>query len=514
MAETKDRLRVKPVELSGGLILNQDALVQGLKLPGSAIQLVNYEVGLNGGYRRIDGYAKYSAAPVPGAGAMLGVFVFGDGVLAMRGADVYVGSGSSWTKINGATSYAGNASWTACKYSWSEPRIIVADGTNKPAVWNGTTWTVLSAAPANVVAACEHKQLIFLAQKNSAILTGSTPTDETKWDPGLGAFQINVGFPIVAIRPWRGDLYIFGRTHISKLTGSIFAGSSADAALVPVSKDLGCVARDSLQEVGGDLVYLSQDGLRTISGTARIGDVELGSISRPIQSKVKDVAATFSGGFIASCLVRNKSQYRLFTSFSSTPAASAKGIIGGIREGENGTGWEWSETRGILVSCADSAQLSDGTELVVHGAYDGYVYRQENLAATFDGTPITAVFQTPHIPFDDPAMRKNLHRISVFAGLETAPLDLKLSVVYDFGRSTTPQPRDVAIKADLPSATLFDDTASYDASYAYDTLLNPRIDASLTGSGMTASFVFLSRGAGSAHSIKSLSVLYAFGGRK
>ena len=36
-------------------------------------------------------------------------------------------------------------------------------------------------------------------------------------------------------------------------------------------------------------IFLAPDGLRTIAGTARIGDVELGSISRQIQARIDEI---------------------------------------------------------------------------------------------------------------------------------------------------------------------------------------------------------------------------------
>ena len=42
-----------------------------------------------------------------------------------------------------------------------------------------------------------------------------------------------------------------------------------------VTTNVGCIARDSVLEIGGDLMFLAPDGFRPVSGTSRIGDVEL-----------------------------------------------------------------------------------------------------------------------------------------------------------------------------------------------------------------------------------------------
>ena len=60
-----------PVTPSGGLVQNMPALSQGIEAPGSATRLVNFEVSTDGGYRRIDGYNKFSETAVPGTTRVL-----------------------------------------------------------------------------------------------------------------------------------------------------------------------------------------------------------------------------------------------------------------------------------------------------------------------------------------------------------------------------------------------------------------------------------------------------------
>ena len=80
-----------------------------------------------------------------------------------------------------------------------------------------------------------------------------------------------------------------------------------------VTKNIGCVSGNTVQEIGGDLIFLAPDGLRTIAGTARIDDIELSSISRKILPVFRDEVLPFLSSIrFASMVVREKSQYRLF----------------------------------------------------------------------------------------------------------------------------------------------------------------------------------------------------------
>ena len=78
--------------------------------------------------------------------------------------------------------------------------------------------------------------------------------------------------------------------------------------LAEVAKDVGTIAHHSIQELGGDLLFLSKDGFRTIAGTERIGDVELGTVSKQIQKRIADIGYDN----VTAVVIGDKSQYRLF----------------------------------------------------------------------------------------------------------------------------------------------------------------------------------------------------------
>ena len=80
--------------------------------------------------------------------------------------------------------------------------------------------------------------------------------------------------------------------------------------LHPVTRNIGCVNGDTIQEFAGDLIFLGPDGLRTIAGTARIGDVELGTISSNVQSIFNDNLSSASE--FDSVVIPEKTQYRIF----------------------------------------------------------------------------------------------------------------------------------------------------------------------------------------------------------
>ena len=95
-----------------------------------------------------------------------------------------------------------------------------------------------------------------------------------------------------------------------------------------ITKNIGCVNGNTIQEIGGDLIFLAPDGLRTVAGTARIDDIEIGSISRKILPLINTLLSSIAQYTISSMVIRERSQYRLFYHKTGQSKAGQKGIIG------------------------------------------------------------------------------------------------------------------------------------------------------------------------------------------
>ena len=213
----------------------------------------------------------------------------------------------------------------------------------------------------------------------------SAPFAETDFTAANGGGSIKVDTNIVELKVFRDGLFVFGKDKIYRITGS----SIADWKVDPVTRTLGCADGFSVQEIGGDLLFLSPDGLRTIAATARIGDVELGTVSKPIQRRIQDI------GFdnITSAIVRHKSQYRLFYPTTGGSTANSKGILATLKRTEEGVGFEFADLAGMNPSAMDSGFISN-TEYIIEGGFDGYVRRQES-GDTFDGSNVCLLYTSP-----------------------------------------------------------------------------------------------------------------------
>lgn len=511
-----DQLQIFKVSCEGGLNTNRDVLSQGELSPGSATRLINYEPAVTGGYRRISGYNE--AYPgLPGLGKTLGVCVFNginDGILACRRQEytsdyLYYWdiATSAWVAVTvtGSPTMTGVNKVRFTKFNWSAPIVLLTDGVNPAATYDGTTYTQLTHAnaPTNPKYATEFKSHIFLAGDTSDPynLHYSAPLDETDFSPANGAGVINVGFDIIQIKPFRDELYIFGTNNIKKLVGN----SNADFSLLQVTNDLGCLASDSVIELGGDLLFIGPDGLRPVSGTDKIGDVNLETVSKNVQSLFNDVVLNNDLDDLDAVVIRNKSQFRIFFG-----ASDSQGVIGALRQQQNGAiGFEFGQLLGITATCADSGYLGQ-YEYVIHGDLDGKVYRQE-YGNNFDGNEIFSLFQSPFFHFGDPELRKNFLKLSTYLKAE-GNTDIALGIVYDYEDTEVLNPANYDITT--RGAAAYYNEAFYDSGAIFDGNPSPVAKTSFSGSGTSIAVKYVTNDTNASHAIQGFVLLFGYGDRR
>jgi len=462
------------VRLGGGLVLDRDTFSIP---PGAATQLQNFEPDIKGGYRRINGFTKYDTNQLGGStGTVLGVALYKDQVIAAKGTAVYKGSGSGWTSIDTGRTSAGRYEFEVFNFNNTE-KIVWADSQNAPSVYDNSSVNDISHASvsgASLVAV--FKNHVFFAGMSGTPqeMVFSSPFDEDDFSAANGAGSIRVDSTIKKLKVFRERLFVFCEDQIYMIQGA----SQADFALQPVTRSIGCLDGYSVQEIGGDLIYLAPDGLRTIAGTERIADVELGTVSKQVQQRIEDIGLER----VSSLVIREKSQYRLFFPEDAQTETASKGLIGVIKAGiEGGVGWEYADLKGIKPACCASGFVS-GTETVIHGGYDGYVYKQES-GDDFDGTSIQAIYDSPAHFMGDAGIRKNMQRI-VWNYDNEGVVDSTFRIRYDFNSSETAQPTPYDLVT-AGSAAIYGLTASTYGTAVYGSSGTPLVRQTVEGGGFT-----------------------------
>ena len=531
------------VPLQGGLNKSTNSLAL-LRTPGVATKLRNFEVSIEGGYRRINGYTVFgggSAVRPNTAEDIEGLSVYADGVVAVAGNDIFFSQdGTSYLQINKASvdsagdnfsTFSGRSELSLtsvgqCEFALFEGlsdygELVITDksGNNKPFLFKMTgTGSALSSRTYFVsqITIDGSKTAKFCTiHDNHLVVAGDPSTPNTIYYSatgdidsfsGTGSGSITLEDKIVGLRSFRKELFIFCQNSIFKL---ININDSSTVAVVPVTKNVGCIDGQTIQEIAGDLIFLAPDGFRTVAGTSRIGDVELGTISQNIQPIINDIVLNKSQFQFSSVVIRTKSQYRMFYSKTTDSTSTSKGVIGVLRP----NGFEWSETLGIQAPAIASGFDNNGEEKFYHGDRDGYVYNH-NVGNTFNPagveTAIDAEYQSPDYDYGDLGTLKTLEYVK----LSIAPESLvqpTLRVRYDYDSLDTPQPSDITLTA-VPEPALFG-VALFN-SQTFGAAQQPLVRQSLTGSGHSNFFKIFSSDTRSPYTINGIYINYRPAGRQ
>ena len=106
------------------------------------------------------------------------------------------------------------------------------------------------------------------------------------WTGGSsGSLDLTTVFPegfdeIVAVREFNNFLVIFCKRSILIYSG---AASPSSMTLSDVITGIGCIARDSVQAIGTDLIFLSDSGLRSLGRTIQEKSNPIGNVSKNVR---------------------------------------------------------------------------------------------------------------------------------------------------------------------------------------------------------------------------------------
>ena len=525
------------VALVGGLnkSTNSSAL---LKTPGVATKLRNFEVSDEGTYRRINGFTLFGDTLPNSTEDIEGLLVYADGVIAVAGNDIFFSQDgeSAWLQLNkdsvsgsgdNYSTFTGRSelsltSVDQCEFAIFEGasdfgEVIITDksGNNKPFLFKmtGTDTDVTNRTffASQITISGSTKAKFCTIHDQHLVVAGDPTTPNTIYYSGTndidsfsstGSGSITLEDKVVGLKSFRNELYIFCQNSIFKLQN---INDSNSVAVVPVTKNVGCLDGKTIQEIAGDLIFLAPDGFRTVAGTSRIGDVELGTISQAIQPIINDIATNADTLQFSSVVLRNKSQYRMFYSTTSTSQFVAKGVIGTLRN----NGFEWSETLGIVAPAITSGFTSAGVEKAYHGDRDGKIYNH-NTGNSFNGTAVEAEYQSPDYDYGDLGTLKTLDYVKI-AFTPEGECQPSLRVRYDYDSLDTPQPADIVL-AEIPEPAIFG-TGIF-ATSKFGATEQPLVRQVLTGSGHSNFFKVFSNDTNAPYSINGLYVNYRPSGRQ
>lgn len=240
------------------------------------------------------------------------------------------------------------------------------------------------------------------------------------WSPLLGAAEIGIGDDITGMLSGVSQtMAIYGRNSTSVLYGT----STVDWELQDVSKEAGAVEW-TLQQLNTP-IYYDDGGVRSLAATSRYGDFQSSTLSFMIQPLL-DAKREASVTPVASVRSKRKNQYRLFFN-------DGTGIVMDMSAKQPSF---CTVNYGKVMSFCNAAEDNDGSEVLLFGSSDGYLYELDS-GASFDGSVIEAYIRLAFSSSGAPYTEKRYHGAAIELDATTGSV-MYSSAEFDYGNPDQP----------------------------------------------------------------------------
>jgi hypothetical protein len=297
-----------------------------------------------------------------------------------------------------------------------------------PIYYDGTTCDEVSAhadysgtVPAgNIVQSGFGRLWVAKTSTNNTTVYWSDLLTGFKWDTGSsGSIDISKVWPdgadeITALAIHNNFLVIFGKRQILVYSG---ADDPATMKIADTVVGIGCIARDSVQTTGTDLIFLSDSGLRSFGRTIQEKSAPLTDISKNIRTELTTYIQSETGNIFS---VYSPEEAFYLLQLPTTNITYCFDMRAPLQDGSHRT-TQW-DTIGPQALCRTrGGDLLLGKSLGI-AKYSGY---DDN------GTAYQMSYFTNYIDFGAPSnlkLLKNL-KITVIGGSAT---DVTLNWGYDY----------------------------------------------------------------------------------
>ena len=230
--------------------------------------------------------------------------------------------GGAWADLNGLGSFPGgfpSAANDRLAMAQGVDTMLISDGASQGVIWDGAAFTQTGAPgntnfPIGATILCFFQGVMWAAGVSTApdtiwmslILNFAAGG----WNGTTRSFRIGGGDgdPIVAIAPMQGStMAVLKQNSVWLLTyspandTSVGAAATACTANQAMSYGIGCVGRDAWCVYGNDVLFMAQDGVRSVQRMqAAAGQWQLTApISQPIQPYIARINPAAWAGIVA-----------------------------------------------------------------------------------------------------------------------------------------------------------------------------------------------------------------------
>lgn len=353
-------------------------------------------------------------------------------------------------------------------------RIYGCDGVNRGFEFDGTvlvpiTTGMTTDTPNHVHI---HKNQLFFSF--GASVQHSATTTPYIWSVILGTSEIGMGDTVTGFQSQPGSESV-GALSIftSNKTSTLYGTGVSNWQLIPYRKELGAYAY-SIQDVGYTM-FLDDQGINNIQTAQEFGNFSHETLSAHIKTWVNGKRTKIS----ASCVCRDKSQYRLFFSdnYALFTTFVGKQVVGMMPQKlSHAATWAWS------------SEESDGSESIYFGASNGMVYQMEK-GTSFDGDAITHRIKLAWDFLKSPGLIKRFHACAPeISGSGYASFSFGYKLGYE--ATDIAQPSTQTETVSFSSGVWDEDGLTWDSGITWDgTTLAPSL-LDMSGEGENVSLIF------------------------
>jgi hypothetical protein len=214
-----------------------------------------------------------------------------------------------------------------------------------------------------------------------------------------GSLSINSVFPnndqIIALAAHNGFLIIFGRNNIAIYRNPIDVTSLILEDFIP---NVGCIARDSVQNTGTDIVFLSDSGVRSLQRVIQEKSLPMRDISKNVRDDLITAVASETASTIKSVYYDRDAFYLL--TLPATRVTYCFDMRGALQDGSaRVTIWDALDPKALFVN--QSKEL-----LLGKPGYIGKYYGHLDNASTY-----RLQYYTNYFDFGSPTALKVLKKI-------------------------------------------------------------------------------------------------------
>ncbi len=345
----------------------------------------------------------------------------------------------------------GTAVFTDGNWQWLNfaDKAIGIQANKQPIVYSGTTFSHISDTSNEPTGGCgvAFSGRLWIADADGHTLKYCALLNETDWsssDAGSWNFQ-NVWKgtdTIQALAVHNGALVVFGKRNILFITdgqGSTLGIDPTQAYVADVISGVGCIARDSVQNVEGDLWFLSEAGLMSLGRLMNERSNPLHNLSQHVRSDLmSDVNKTTFDITDLRSVYSPKDRFYLL----SLPEVSGSTEVGKVwvfdtrgqmQDGSARCLGTWSGLIPTTLVLRDNKDLL-GTNLANEGELFKYAtYKDDQAAYTFQ-------YRSGWTDLQAPGIKKILKRFSGIFFSNTA-IDISFKYAFDFNTTFTTRTR-------------------------------------------------------------------------